>query len=72
MEEATILQLESFFEVSLDLLCIRDREGRLLKVNPAWETSLGYRPEELEGVAVFCGVHTADQSSHPAPINKVG
>jgi PAS domain S-box-containing protein len=65
------LQLESFFEVSLDLLCIRDAEGRFLKVNPAWETSLGYRPEELEGVAMLSLVHPDDVAATRAKMTQV-
>ncbi|MFI4965350.1 MAG: PAS domain S-box protein [Caulobacterales bacterium] len=58
--QAIVVQLERFFDVSLDMLCIRDRDGRFVKVNKAWEASLGYRPEELEGVMLLTLVHPDD------------
>ncbi|MFZ8472056.1 PAS domain-containing protein [Staphylococcus aureus] len=45
----SIEELATFFEVSLDLLCIRDKNLRLVRVNRAWEDVLGYPASELEG-----------------------
>jgi len=39
--------LEGFFSVNLDLLCIADQEGNFLRVNKEWEQVLGYTCEEL-------------------------
>ncbi|MAT14827.1 MAG: histidine kinase, partial [Planctomyces sp.] len=33
---------DNFFALSVDLLCIAHHDGRLLKVNPAWTTTLGF------------------------------
>ncbi|MEK7429450.1 MAG: ATP-binding protein [Pseudomonadota bacterium] len=52
--------LASFFSVSLDLLCIRDREFRFVRVNQAWEATLGYRVEELEGQKMAAFIHPDD------------
>lgn len=41
-------EFESFFNVSLGLLCIADKEGNFLKLNKAWERILGYSTHELE------------------------
>jgi len=52
--------LESFFDLSLDMLCIRDNEYRFVRANRAWETALGYTPEELEGVPMLSLIHPDD------------
>ena len=52
--------LAKFFTVSRDLLCIRDREFRFVRVNQAWELALGYRVEELEGQKMAPFIHPED------------
>ena len=56
----TARNLSSFFDVSADLLCIRDLEGRFVKVNRAWEAVLGYPVEALEGAALLPLLHPDD------------
>ncbi len=53
-------ELENFFSVSLDLLCIADTSGNFIKVNKAWETILGYSVEELEKRTFLEFVHPDD------------
>src|SRR5690606_11007811 len=52
--------IATFFEVSLDLLCVRDMDLRFVKVNRAWETTLGYRADELEGRPMLDFIHPDD------------
>ena len=52
--------LTTFFDVSLDMLCVRDMARRFVKVNQAWETVLGYTIEELEGALLTDFVHPDD------------
>jgi PAS domain S-box-containing protein len=52
--------LSAFFDVSLDLLCIRDMKGRFVKANRSWETVLGYGPNELLGVPMMELIHPDD------------
>jgi PAS domain S-box-containing protein len=63
---------ESFFEVSLDLLVIRDSDLRIRKVNRAWERVLGYRRDELEGQPMLSFIHPDDvRPSHDQMIRAV-
>ncbi len=53
-------ELESFFELALDLLCIADFQGRFVKINSAWETALGYSKAQLTGTIFLDLVHPED------------
>lgn len=49
-----------FFELSHDLLCTMDEEGRCREVNGAWARQLGYSAEELEGIRLLDLTHPDD------------
>jgi PAS domain S-box-containing protein len=57
------LDLAAFFDVSLDLLCIRDRDLRFVKVNLMWEAVLGHSVAELEGCPMLDFIHPEDASA---------
>lgn len=59
-EKQQFIELNNFFEVNLDLLCIADSRGRFLKVNKEWEFILGYKKEELEKKNFLDFVHPDD------------
>ena len=59
----TARDLSSFFDVSLDMLCIRDMRGNFVKLSRAWESVLGYPIETLEGEPLLPLVHPDDLSS---------
>ena len=42
-------ELLQFFQLSPDVLCVLDDQGRFVRLSPAIETLLGYSPEELQG-----------------------
>ncbi len=53
-------ELEGFFSVNLDLLCIADLDGNFLKINEAWSNILGYSTEYLKNVSFLEFVHPDD------------
>ena len=58
--QAKTEELDRFFSVSLDLLCIADIDGHFHRLNPQWEKTLGCRLEQLEGASFFDYVHPDD------------
>ncbi len=52
--------LKRFLELDLDLLVIGNFEGKIIKVNPAWQRVLGYSPEELRSINYFDILHPDD------------
>lgn len=53
--------LESrFFTLSIDMLCIAHFSGYFLRLNPAWEATLGFSREELQARPMFEFVHPDD------------
>jgi PAS domain S-box-containing protein len=55
-------ELSTFFEVSRDLLVIRDMACRFVKVNRAWTDLLGWTIDELEGAPMLWFIHPDDAS----------
>jgi diguanylate cyclase (GGDEF)-like protein/PAS domain S-box-containing protein len=51
-----------FFDLSHDLLCTMDTQGRCIEVNAAWQRQLGYRPDELRGKRLLDLTHPEDHS----------
>jgi len=51
---------DRFFHLSQDMLCITDRQGRFLKVNPAWIKAAGYGPEGQLGKTFLEYTHPDD------------
>ncbi len=56
----TTNELNRFFSVALDLLCICDLNGKFLRLNPAWERTLGYPLEELQRQGFWQFIHPDD------------
>ena len=64
-------QLERFFSINLDLLCIADTEGNFIKVNKEWESVLGFTVDELEKMKFMDFVHPGDKETTLAALNEL-
>jgi len=64
-------ELDRYFAASLDLLCIADTDGRFVRLNPEWETVLGYSVAELEGRSFLDFVHPEDMESTLATMARL-
>ena len=65
--QAKTEELDRYFTSSLDLLCIADTDGYFRRLNPAWETTLGYPIAELEGRQFLDFVHPDDLEATGPP-----
>jgi PAS domain S-box-containing protein len=54
------VELDQFFNLSLELLCIANTDGYFLRLNPSWERILGHTREELMGKRFFDFIHPED------------
>lgn len=61
--ESEIRQLEKYFSVSMDLLCIASTEGYFKKVNPKFSEVLGFSEEELLSRSFIEFVHPEDRDA---------
>jgi PAS domain S-box-containing protein len=52
---------DRFFTLSIDMLCIAHFSGYFHRLNPAWETTLGFSREELQSKRMFDFVHPDDR-----------
>lgn len=53
-------ELDKYFTYTLDLLCIADTDGNFRRLNNAWESTLGYKLQDLEGKPFLDFVHPDD------------
>ncbi len=56
-------ELNKIFTLSEDLICIVTLQGKILKVNPAFERALGYKQEEFLEKSLFDFMYPADIES---------
>ena len=68
---AAPLDLATFFEVSLDMLCIRDSQFKFVKVNKAWEAALGHAIHELEGQPMLAFIHPEDAAASQGHMQRI-
>jgi len=56
-------ELDHYFTDALDLLCIADTDGYFRRLNPAWETTLGFPLSQLEGRRFLDFIHPEDMEA---------
>ncbi len=56
-------ELDQFFSVALDLLCIANTEGYFERLNPAFERTLGFTREELMARGFLDFIHPDDRQA---------
>ncbi|HYD27262.1 ATP-binding protein [Brevundimonas sp.] len=61
----------AFFEVSLDLLVVRELDGRVVRASPSWETVLGHSPAEMEGLPLLRLLHPDDRAATLGSVAEV-
>ena len=55
--------LDRFFELSLDMFCVATFDGYFMRVNPAWQTVLGFSEEEMRASPFMDFVHPDDRAA---------
>jgi diguanylate cyclase (GGDEF)-like protein/PAS domain S-box-containing protein len=60
-----------FFDLSQDMLCTMDRDGRCVEVNAAWRRNFGYRSDEIQGRSLLLFTHPDDHRHAIAEAQRV-
>lgn len=53
-------ELAIFFTLSIDLILICETSGTIIKINPAWQTWLGWEKNEMIGRSYYDFIHPED------------
>lgn len=64
-------ELDRFFALSSDMLCVLDREMRLRRINPAFEETLGYPLDEVIGRRLYQIVESEDWDPVATSLNRL-
>lgn len=70
--ETATKELEKFFDVGLDFLCIANQEGYFTKINPAFSKTLGYSDEVILSTPIVDFVHPDDIQATLAEFESLG
>ena len=64
-------ELDRFFALSLDLLCVANFDGFFKRLNPAWQRVLGHPLEALYSSPYLEFIHPADRAATMAEADRV-
>ncbi len=64
-------ELDRYFTNALDMFCIADADGYFRRVNKRWETTFGYRLEEMEGKRFLDFVHPEDMKATLEAVSRL-
>ena len=64
-------QLDRFFGLTLDLICIAGFDGYFKRLNPSWERTLGFTQAELRATPYVEFVHPDDRAGTTAEAAKI-
>ena len=64
-------ELDKFFNLSLDMLCIAGTDGFFKRLNPGWQKKLGYSIEELTTTPFIDFVHPDDREATIQEVQKL-
>ena len=53
---------DRIFTSSIDMIAVMTNKGRFIRINPAWENTLGYQPADLVGQSLWHFVHAEDRA----------
>lgn len=64
-------EIEQFFDVTVEMLCIANTDGYFTRLNPAWEQVLGWTSQELMEKKILEFVHPDDRDITNQAIAKL-
>jgi len=71
MDTQNNLSLEPFFTLSKDMICVANKDGYFVKVNPSFMRVLGYSEEELLKQPFISFVHPDDVENTNMEFKKI-
>ena len=69
--QVSAVNLDLFFDLTSDLMCVLDSEGQCIRINSAFEQQLGYSAEEMRDRPLTALAHPKDKSDHQAQLNQL-
>ena len=71
MTKVPATDVEPFFDLASDLMCILDRQGRCLRVNQAFARELGYSAQTLRDRSLASLAHPSDSARVQTSLNRL-